>query len=231
MNVLLPAAGFGKRNPDWAVKELKIHNGKPLIEYSFDHLRSAEAKTHIEKIAIITRGEKRVSLEKWVHSYLANDDLKSRIVFIEYQPENREWPSTLLASQDFWATKNLVLLPDTKLMLRPRDSTANSKTLSVIAEFSDLLTAAKTAWGIIQKPADEIGTYGNIETAGTKALSVIEKPDTPLSPWVWGCFGFQKASGQELLANLEKSTRLHQRFELPQPSVAVELSNFEDLSR
>jgi len=69
MTVLLPACGFGKRNPKEPVKELMIREGKPLIEFTFGHLLEPLASSLVKKIVIITREAKRESLEAWLGGF------------------------------------------------------------------------------------------------------------------------------------------------------------------
>jgi len=231
LTVLIPAAGFGKRNSSPPVKELLLNQGRPLIAHSFDHLLQAPPRSGrreqdsntppILRVVIITRPEKKPFFEKWLSSLKLPFDLDFHL--IDLNENSTEWPFTLLSSQKYWSEKNLVLLPDTKL----------SSPHGLIGLADDLLDRHASAWGVVEKPLSEISSYGNVVLSPGlhDALRIIEKPLKPLSPWVWGCFGFQKSCGVELLENLEKSTKLREPINLPESSVAFQLEKFEDLSR
>lgn len=218
MTVLLPAAGFGKRNPDWPVKELMLHDGEAIIAKTFRHLGSPI----VEKVVIITRREKLPALEEWLEAFKKSANLKTDVQWLLHEPGNSEWPHTLLASEKMWSAKNLVLLPDTDLQ------TTQGTPIEI---FDRSLDGHPTVWAVKEKPLEEVKSFGNVEVDGQRALRVIEKPIRPRSPFVWGCFGFQKAYGQRLLHQLATSTKTHRGFDLPPDSLALPLASFDDLSR
>jgi len=221
MTILIPAAGFGKRNSDFAIKELMLFQGKPLIEYSFDHLMQAHAdKAIIKKTIVITRQEKLAGFQAWLKEYRQKCSHALTVRFQVIEPEG-EWPSTLLKSAPYWSDKNLVLLPDTRI-------TASWPFVKTLAAHLD---KASSVWGVVEKPLDLTGTFGVIERKGARALAVCEKPRVARSPWVWGCFAFQKKWGEAVLNILAESCSTHSKSPLPENSLVLDLNFFEDLSR
>jgi hypothetical protein len=217
LTVILPASGFGVRNPDQPVKELIIHRGRSLIELSFDHLW--QGQNAVSRVIVLTRQAKLQALEHWLVEFKGRTSFKVPVDFLIHEPNsNEEWPLTIMASQSSWSQTNLILLPDTHLSLRT----------PLVETVQDKLNTSPTVWGIFKKKLEEVCSYGNVDPS---RLTLTEKPREPESPWIWGCFGFQKPFGRELLENLERSTQTHEAFSLPPNSTFIELDGFEDLSR
>ena len=198
---------------------------RPLIEHSFLHLLEPKAAKVVSKIVIITRKEKILSLKEWLLHFSNENSFKIPVGFILHQPqEGQEWPLSVLASQALWADKNLVLLPDTQLMLP-----------GLIEIFDEGLQDFETFWGTSHRKLSDAKTFGMIRQDFEKRLFVTEKPTAPApsmtSALVWGCFGFRKNVGATLLKSLEHSTHTHEEFQLPSPSGQIPLVGFEDLSR
>jgi dTDP-glucose pyrophosphorylase len=229
MNVLLPASGFGKRNSGPLAKELIVKRGfqnelRPLIEFSFLHLLEPSAKGLVKKIVIITRKEKVEALNVWLNKFRSQNSFSIEVQITLHEPRlKEEWPLSLLAAEPLWGEKNLVLLPDTQLMLRQ----------GLVKTFDEKLEKFLTVWGILPREISEVRSFGMVERGNSSSdpFSITEKPLNPTSPWVWGCFAFQKNRGRALLTCLEESTQTHQSFTVPTPSTFVELDSFEDLSR
>ncbi len=221
LTVLLPAAGFGKRNPGHEVKELMLQGGKPLIENSFDLLNSSAVKDFLAKIVIITRVEKRLPFEIWLAQYSRQKAFDVPVYFHLLEPEGHEWPFSLLSARGYWGEKNLVLLPDTRLELGMKG----------ISEIDFILGISSSVWAVKKMHHVQLKSYGVVTRNGNEALTVTEKPISFVSSWVWGAFGFRREVGVELLQALEKSTFDHSKIELPPKSEVVELEYFRDLSR
>src|SRR4051812_48128743 len=98
--VLIPAAGFGKRMGLPEAKEMLIGpEGTPLIEWSLSFCNKNGLKP-----LVISRPEKNS-----LNDYLRRIGVDTLLI----EPSG-EWPDTLLKSEELWAEKNLVLLPDTR---------------------------------------------------------------------------------------------------------------------
>jgi dTDP-glucose pyrophosphorylase len=190
-------------------------NGRPLIEYSFDHI-TAE---NVTQVVIITRLEKQQVIEEWLVGFKkSRPDLPPvRILILE--PEG-EWPKTLLRSRFSWTDRCLVLLPDTEV-----------RAPNLALKIDQGLRLSPSVWGVVEKAPEVLSTFGVVHRSGELALGVCEKPVGLESPWVWGCFGFQKQHGEAILMNLEKSTYQRRVFNLPAESRVLELESFDDHSR
>lgn len=237
MNVLLPASGLGQRNrAEGPVKELLIRQGlggsRPLIEFSFLHLLEPAASGRVKKIVILTRKEKLAPFEAWLQAFkqclewkAAGSDAPSVEFFIHEPSSEEEWPRTLLASRHLWSEKNLILLPDTQLMLPEK-----LRSTGLVGLFDLRLETLDTLWAVSRMESAATVGYGVISET-SQGLTVTEKPKESNSNKVWGCFGFRRAAGASLLQKLEESTHSHRPFALPQASGLVDLESFSDLSR
>ncbi|MCC6277019.1 MAG: 2-C-methyl-D-erythritol 4-phosphate cytidylyltransferase [Oligoflexia bacterium] len=222
ITIVIPASGFGTRNPKAPVKELMDYHGRPLIEYSFSHL--IDFSKLINKIVIVTRPAKLAQLNAWVDHWLSVHQLKIPIVFQNHEPKpSEEWPRTCLQAKPFWSEKNLCLLPDTHLMLQGNRS--------LIPAVISGLTSFKSLWILNKMDRAKISTFGNVRTEGSRAIELVEKPRQPISSLVWGSFGFLESVGQSLLTDMERSTHDHEVINLPEPSGFLLCEKFEDLSR
>lgn len=208
--VILPAAGFGRRLGSPEAKEvLPLWNGRPLIDKAL-----SLAVDRSWPVLVVTRKEK-VSLLEHLRKYPM---LNIEVVLVE---PTRDWPESLLATQNHWREWNLVTLPDTDY--------SPAGIWDEMSEFRssevDLVVAQHTVsdperWGFL-----------NFTEHG---LSVGEKPQSTIgrASTAWGLYMFHKRIGQKLLQT-QLQSQIEQRW-MEIESIrgsALSLESFEDLTR
>ncbi|MEQ1879036.1 MAG: hypothetical protein ABL958_20520, partial [Bdellovibrionia bacterium] len=159
---------------------------------------------------VLARAEKRGLLE-----YLGAQAGVDVLVI----PPTREWPETLLRSQDRWAEHNLVLLPDTEFEPGRTEETVVwnlSRGFSLV--FATFEVSDPKTWGMV--------------ITGAEQTLIAEKPATKRDGFqAWGMIGFQKNAGHQLFTSLLESCFDHDWKSLPFNSKTVELTSFRDLTR
>lgn len=209
IKLIIPAAGFGTRVGSPEAKEIMISSktGEPLIDF----ILKAAAERQWE-IHVITRKEKKSLI----------DHLKNyENVFLQFVEPTKEWPHTILLSEEFWNERNILVLPDT--FFSP---------LEILDDLAESLCCYQIATAVIEK--DHYATWGVVNT-GVKTYEVIEKPTQKFSPGhhyrAWGLLGFQKDIGRDLFTAHLESTFNHQAISLPVKVKHLPLFHFEDLTR
>ncbi len=204
--IIIPAAGYGTRVNSPESKELLASpiNGLPLIQYALDIAKENDFEVHV-----ITRSEK-----KGLISYLTNYSF----VATQIIEPSKEWPDTILKSNEFWNEKNILILPDTHF-----------KPLSVIKYINQSLNQVQVAVGAFT--SDSYQTYGVFDS-NLKEYTICEKPRTITSGTLaWGILGFKKEIGLNLFQALLKSTFEHEWINLNLTYDKFMLEEFSDLTR
>ncbi|MCB0349134.1 MAG: 2-C-methyl-D-erythritol 4-phosphate cytidylyltransferase [Bdellovibrionales bacterium] len=206
--LLIPAAGFGKRLGGKGAKELLCLKDEdlPILEHTLQL-----AKAYNFKSVVITR-ENKTDL----NTYL---DLKKR----EYDFEvckivsSIEWPDTLLQSEKYWGSKNIVILPDTRFM-----------PLTILKQLSEGLNTFSIVFAtFFQK---DLSTWGSVRQESDQ-FYIAEKPSSfKEDDLAWGLFGFRKDIGLSLLQTILESK--NQFSMLPSKHIQFyPLEYFEDKTR
>lgn len=182
--VLIPAAGFGVRVGSPEAKELLLGpGGRPLIDAALN-----QAKARGWPVHVITRGEKS-SLIAYLESFKG---VSIRVQVIE---PSREWPDTVLKSEDYWHEKNLLCLPDT--------------IYSPESIWDRLVSSSADLAAGVFGPQD-FAPWGVMRQAASGYLEICEKPrDFREGMKAWGLMCFKKQSGRSLLTAQLESTFDH----------------------
>ena len=183
--IIIPAAGFGTRMGHVSSKEiLPLYKNEPIINFAVGVALKFKMRAHV-----ITRPEK-VELIHYLKQFNHVD--------IQLIEPSKEWPDTILQSREFWAPKNILLLPDTywgpeTIIDTIFDSLIHYQIAVGFFSPSDLKT-----WGIFNKDA--------------KNYTLCEKPNFTLNPncFAWGLLGFRREVGEELFKKILESTFDHE---------------------
>ena len=203
IKAILPCSGYGTRvgmQPDES-KEMLLHNGFPIIDYSLDLCRM----TGIEPVVIV-RPEKQ--------DLIKHLELKHGRVERHYYQPTGDMPQTVLDHKHVWGYNNILILPDTRFA--PAVQTIQG-IIHCLVNVNPLTFAVHKVrdpqnWGII------------------KGTMINEKPMPMIDGAVyqaWGLIGFNKYSGVELFTGmLEKDVWKP----LPKHSI-LPLESFQDITR
>lgn len=209
--VLIPCAGRGTRVGQPQAKEMLIENEtqQPLIFASLDLCLKYQWPAHI-----ITRVEK-TNLIDYARNFAQQNQLTISIQTIS---DSKEWPDTLLQSEKFWCSQNLVLLPDTRW--QPEDIT---KILI------DTLQTHDFGYATFQ-PSD-FQKWGFVKIHN-ESCEIYEKPSAlPDDFKAWGLFSFRKNFGRKLLqAHLDSQIQKCSQ-KISGKGIAFNLESFKDLTR
>lgn len=213
--MIIPAAGFGTRVGSPTAKELLPNDqGEPLIKRSLD-----QARLHQMAVHLITRKEK-AELISYVEKEARENDFELHVQTID---PSREWPETILQSQEFWRARNIVSLPDT--VYEPR---------AVLGEMLQALEQKQVVFATF-RPGN-FTTWGVVFPISETEIAICEKPQEIPQRFqgelkAWGVFGFQKESGVDLLKAQLVSTFDHNWIQLKYSASLFDLTSFEDLTR
>ncbi len=201
--VLLPAAGFGRRNGSPPAKELFLHpkKNRPLIEVALKNCDHLNYQAHV-----ILRSEKK--------------ELKNFLLQSRYRPQiqevspTEEWAATVLLSQAHWHHHNLLYLPDTEF-----------EPLDILKDMVHSLTTTPVSFGVFE--VDDPSLWGTI-----KGSTIGEKARGPKGPAVaWGVIGFTKEYGVQLFETILEAYRSRTYQPLSLEPKLFSLKSFDDLTR
>lgn len=208
LKFIIPSAGLGIRAGSPNAKEvLNNADGRPLIEFSLLLARKYQCRAHV-----ITRKEKTSLL-----NYLDNFDH----VDIQIIGPSKEWPDTILQSQNHWGEKNIILLPDTYFspvnIINQLILDLNDVDIS-LATFNP---PCKKTWGVINtaSPFYECCEKPNIDYALNDSIKA------------WGLLAFTQSSGKEILSTLLETTFDHEWKKTALTFRHHSLEHFIDLTR
>jgi hypothetical protein len=204
--IIIPAAGFGTRVGSPMSKELlSYENERPLILNSVELAKELNCRAHV-----ITRIEKSNLIE-----YLK----QFNHVDIQIISPSKEWPDTILQSSSYWASKNLLILPDT--IFSPKNITQQ---IFETLESFDICPAgfnpeSKKTWGVYNKMSSH--------------YELCEKPQNSLNQHflAWGLLGFKKEIGIKLFKLILESAFDHEFKKTHFSFKSLELKTFRDLTR
>lgn len=208
-NVIIPAAGFGRRVGSPPAKEMLI---RPGLQEPYIDLPIQIAIKYKFSPLVITRRDKHVLVD-----YIKSKYPQIEILLIE---GSSDWPDTILQSESLWADKNLVLLPDTEFA--PVDIVPE---LARDLDEVDIVAAHhqvqdKENWGFLWSNREG-------QVAGCEKPTSVEAPPQ----CAWGLFGFRKNFGRELLSWQQWSQTNRRSFAMTARFRSRPLSFFADLTR
>ncbi|MEI8232710.1 MAG: NTP transferase domain-containing protein [bacterium] len=159
---VVPSGGLGKRSQLSHSKELALVAGRPVIEYIFDRLKLAG----IDQIFVTTHADK-VDLIK----YLTNISPHRSSLKIVLGERKGLLDGIVSPGSSLRPTDELYFgLPDT--VWYPENG---YKRIASVP--NDIVL------GVL--PTDTPELYGSVTVAGGYAQSIIEKPSSTGSPWIW----------------------------------------------
>ncbi len=211
---LIPAAGFGKRLGGPPAKEILIdpENNRPIIDWSLEL-----ALKYALKPIVITRKSK-TSLISYIE-----DNWLDRGVELMLVEASKEWPDSILQSQNLWSEVNLMILPDTRFA--PQEL--------VEKLISDCEFKNQASFGFFDTK-ESLETWGVLGISEGKSLQICEKPFDLVGAdqfKAWGLIAFRKEVGKELFASLLKSNQDHQWFQFSHSCSTHKLNYFKDITR
>lgn len=206
---IIPCAGFGTRvqhrTQGKMSKELlpDPKSGGPLIEKHLDLAKSLGAAVHI-----VTRAEKKDLIE-----YLDSKKTHQEIV-IQIIESSKEWPDTVLKAKDFFAEKNILILPDT--VFAP---------VSIVSEMTEALEKFQVVYATHQvKDPKNWGVLSDHD--------LWEKPTDPgFGDTAWGLIAFRGDAGTRVFGSHLKSTLERKPVQVSMSYIGLRLEVFEDLTR
>jgi len=212
LSVILPCAGDGRRLGLSYAKELhEVDPGVVLIDYSLDHIRAftccgdASRRVALKVVVVIKPGKE--SVVDHVQQKLP-DIAVSRCYFNErYQ----EWPGSVYSAEPEWSDLNLVLLPDSYLMMS-RDSMGIGTDGKTLVEASiSRLSRYPVMFGVIPcTDPNVLSRLGALTLSDQFEIDDFQdKPAECLQRFnaYWCCYGFRRSAGAELYQFLIRSVR------------------------
>ncbi len=210
--MILPAAGFGRRSGALGSKELLPGSqGKPLIQFHLELARERQWPVHV-----ITREDKK-DLIDYLEKASMNQEIEIQII-----ESSREWPETVLRSQEFWREKNILCLPD-----------AQFSPVEILDRMNVDLDQASLVVGQFTG-SDDLASWGYIHKISDAVIEICEKPETEnLKHFVkpWGLIGFQKSHGSVLFEAQLQSTFDHNWKQIEADVLFLSLNEFKDATR
>ncbi len=196
LNVILPAAGAGTRLGLPYPKELhRVEEGGSLIDYSLRHIWQAGEAIGSVTLTIVP-GKEMVA--DYVRSVLPGVDVRT----CQFNPAYSEWPGSILSSEQLFAGRNVVLLPDSVIVMRSGE--VLFERYREAFEAGEEVVFAYKAVG----PADPITSLGALRVEGACVTDFCDKPDAGIASdfnAFWASFGFTGPVGPGLLAMMMRS--------------------------
>lgn len=169
-------------------------NGVRLIDYHIDLIKSFNMEP-----VVISRPEKR--------DLISHISGRTKTILID---PRGEWPETILASENFWGSRNIMVLPDTRF-----------SPTTILTDIEKSLSLGCS------------GVIGVHEVTDPDKWCVIddyhliEKPVSSKAKYAMGVIGFSKVYGQRLFTAISKRNT---KFELHDAGFLF-LDEFKDLTR
>jgi len=237
-SVILPCAGSGTRLGIKTPKELlEIEPGCPLITYSLDLLCAipSSSGSKIRVIVIIRDGKE--SVVDFVRNYL--DPETFEVIAVYFDTRFEEWPGSVYSAKSYFQTFNLVLLPDSYLVLSKRDRFHHETQfggLTLIDATHFALQSSPLVFGVKEtQQAGEMKRLGAVSLIPKQKIisGFADKPHDPSAyNGIWGCFAFRADIADELHAFLMASVR-HQNNQYLQrsfyPAHYFSIADYQDL--
>lgn len=196
LNVILPAAGAGTRLGLPYPKELhRVEEGASLIDYSLRHIRQAGEAVDSVTLTLVPGKE---AVAEHVRSVLPGVDVRT----CQFNPAYSEWPGSILSSEPLFASRNVVLLPDSVIAMRSGDALFECYRQAFDA--GDEVVFAYKPVGA----ADPITALGALKVEGERVTDFHDKPDAGVASGYnafWASFGFTGSMGPKLLALMMRS--------------------------
>lgn len=169
-------------------------NGVRLIDYHIDLIKSFDMEP-----VVISRPEKQ--------DLISHISGRTKTILIE---PSGEWPETILASENFWGSRNIMVLPDTRF-----------SPTTILADIEKSLSLGCSGVIAVHEVSDPD------KWCVVDDYRLIEKPVSSKAKYAMGVIGFSKVYGQRLFTAISKRNT---KFEL-QDTGFLFLDEFKDLTR
>lgn len=220
---ILPCAGFGERMGKPQSKELLINpkTNRPYIEFA---LETIQKFPHAKKVHIVTRAEK-VDLIDYLKTISLELNLEMDIQIIK---PSKEWPDTVLQSENSWHMKNILVLPDTEFSPPEILNQINSSLDQSDLVFATFATNQISSFGAL---AFNNGEYLHAEKPTADNTLSKTNVDCMQKAQAWGLIGFNNKHGNTLFTQMLKSTFDHEWRALAAKVNVLSMTHFADLTR
>ncbi|WP_306029722.1 hypothetical protein [Stappia sp. MMSF_3263] len=172
-----------------------MEEGGSLIDYSLRHIWQAGEAIGSVTLTIVP-GKEMVA--DYVRSVLPGVDVRT----CQFNPAYSEWPGSILSSEQLFAGRNVVLLPDSVIVMRSGE--VLFERYREAFEAGEEVVFAYKAVG----PADPITSLGALRVEGACVTDFCDKPDAGIASdfnAFWASFGFTGPVGPGLLAMMMRS--------------------------
>lgn len=225
LTVIIPAAGKGLRlNLPYSKEIMRINRDQALIDYTFD-LFDGMGRDDVEFIVVIN--EQKTDIIK----YLAKYKSKYNVSFTYQDPNELEYTGAIKSAKNLFGENNIVLLPDTILTL--------FKGQNLVRELHDRLETGGFVF-LFKYESDEatLSTKGCLKLNSKKqVIDYEDKPSQNFSRFdgYWCGFGFKKATFDNCISFMEKSTLKidDPKLDIEQTKLfgrkVIEIKDYEDL--
>ena len=238
---ILPCAGSGRRLGYEGHKELfPILPDVRLIDFSLEHIREAgrwvsEHSGWELRVAVVIQPRKSD-----VSDYVIRSLPGMQVVPVLFDQTLHEWPGSVHSASKLYGDINIVLLPDSRLLLSPGKLTRDVQGCSIVEIFIQHMIRFPVVFGYM--PCTDVNTiksFGAIHVicSDDGAGTVDRFQDKPrIEPigynGYWCCYGFRAEVGEALYHFLKRSV-MHEPAdilaEVFHPAFAFPVHEYADL--
>lgn len=210
LSVILPCAGEGRRLGASGPKELhEAEPGIPLIQYSLDLLMQTPpelaAKT---QVVVVIRSGKESVVSRVIEQL---EGTVMRVVAVSFDPELHEWPGSIHSAREHFSESNVVLLPDSFLVLSSLDRSAwlrRGVRVTLLEGMIEALSYHSLVFGVKRSHDEaELRQFGALMLDEDARVSGLQDKPTDVRAFnaIWCCLGFQRSIAGELHPMLMQS--------------------------
>lgn len=196
LTVIMPAAGKGTRlNLPYPKEILRLDKEQALIDHSFDFFKDY-TRRDVEFVIVVN--EEKTDIVKYLSRYKD----KFNISFTYQNPNEHEYTGAIKSAKHLFGEKNVVMLPDTIMTLKPNVDLfdAVQKSLSETG-FTFFYKKESNEQMLKTKGALSIDTSGFVQAYEDKPVIDFERFNA-----FWCSFAFDYVAFDAAISFMEKST-------------------------
>jgi len=200
LTIILPCAGEGSRLNLGYPKELyEISKEHKLIDFTLEHIITS-VKSGVSEInvsVVITKIKENVY--EYVNKKLSKFNINVNKVY--FNNNYREWPGSVFSAKETFSENNVVLLPDSYMMISEKSQFQSQKAKTIIEMFQSALETDKAVFAYIKtKDIKKLSNLGamNIEHDKINLFKDKPKKDVHLYNAFWACYGFKREVAYKL---------------------------------